>query len=374
MKEPIHFFEFKLDLIKFRNFIIGLLILYSGPLFAQMDTSKSNLSFSGYAEVFYCYDMNQPANHKRPNFIYNHNRHNEFNLNLGFIKASYSKERIRANCALGSGTYVNSNYASEPGVLKNVYESNIGVKLSKKKNIWLDAGVFSSHIGFESSISKDCWSLTRSILAENSPYYESGLKITYTSDSSKWILSALLLNGWQHIQRPNGNNTPAFGSQITYTPNTKFTLNYSTFVGNEKPDTAFQMRYFHNFYGMFHISKKIHLTAGFDLGMEQKSKGSSAYNTWYSPVLIAKFILNDKWSISGRAEYYSDENGVIISTGTSNDFQTMGYSLNLDYYLAENAVWRIEGRMLQSKDAVFVRGTSLTDQNNFFTTSLAISF
>jgi hypothetical protein len=90
--------------------------------------------------------------------------------------------------------------------------------------------------------------------------------------------------------------------------------------------------------------------------------------------LIAKFIINDKWSISGRAEYYSDENGVLIFTGTPNGFQTMGYSLNLDYYLAENAVWRIEGRMLQSKDAVFVRGTALTNQNNFFTTSLSISF
>lgn len=364
----------RFDLYQVQNCFLTLLFLCPGLSYAQVDTSKSNFSFSGYAEIYYCYDFNEPANHLRPNFIYSHNRHNEFNLNLGFVKASYSKNNLRANVALASGTYVNANYSAEPGVLKNIYESNVGVKLSEKKNLWIDAGVFSSHIGFESAISKDCWTLTRSILADNSPYYESGLKLTYISDSSKWLFSALLLNGWQRIQRLDGNNTPAFGSQITYTPNPKITLNYSTFIGNENPDTAIQMRYFHNFYGIFHFSNKFHITAGFDYGMEQKSKGSNKYNSWYSPVLILKLVLNEKWSLSGRGEYYSDKNGVIISTGTSNGFQTMGFSINIDYKLAENAVWRIEGRSLISRDDIFTKNTSLVNRNNFITTSLAISF
>jgi hypothetical protein len=38
-----------------------------------------------------------------------------------------------------------------------------------------------SHIGFESAIGKDCATLTRSILADNSPYYEAGVKIDITS-------------------------------------------------------------------------------------------------------------------------------------------------------------------------------------------------
>ncbi len=350
------------------------IFLFINSAIAQLDTSKSNLSFTGYAEVYYTYDFNQPNDHNRPAFFYSNNRNNEFNLNLGFVKASYSTDRVRANLALATGTYINANYAAEPGVLKNIYESNAGVKISGKKNVWLDAGIFASHIGFESAVSKDCWGLTRSILAENSPYYESGAKITYISDSSKWLLSALILNGWQHIQRPNNNNSPAFGTQITFTPNSKVTLNYSTFIGNDKPDSAMQMRYFHNFYGMFHLTNKFHLTAGFDFGMEQKSKGSSNYNNWYSPVLIAKVIFNDKWSVTGRGEYYVDKNGVIIPTGTPNGFKTMGYSLNFDYRIRENAVWRVEGRSLNSMDKIFIKEGGLGNTNTFVTTSLAISF
>jgi hypothetical protein len=77
---------------------------------------------------------------------------------------------------------------------------------------------FASHIGFESAIGKDCWNLTRSILADNSPYYESGAKLSYTSKNEKWFISGLILNGWQRIQRVEGNNLPAFGHQLTFKP------------------------------------------------------------------------------------------------------------------------------------------------------------
>ena len=108
--------------------------------------------------------------------------------------------------------------------------------------------------------------------------------------------------------------------------------------------------------------------------MEQKAKGSSDYNSWYSPVLIVRVILNDKWSITARGEYYVDKNGVIIATGTENGFQTLGYSLNLDYAIRNNAIWRIEARGLRSKDEIFTKDNKASNQDFFVTSSLAISF
>lgn len=357
-----------------KKFLLPIILHTANIASAQIDTSKSNLSFGGYAEVYYSYDLNQPADHNRPSFFYSHNRHNEFNLNLGFVKTAYNTERTRANFALAAGTYMNANYSAEPGVLKNIYEANAGIKICNTKNVWADAGIFASHIGFESAVSKDCWGLTRSILADNSPYYESGAKISYTTENSKWFLSGLILNGWQHIQRPDDNNTPAFGTQITFTPNSKVILNYSTFIGNEKPDTSKQMRYFHNLYGMIHFTENFHVTAGFDYGMEQKTEGSSDYNNWFSPVLIIKVILDNRWAVTARVEYYMDKYGVIVATGTANGFQTAGYSLNIDYKIRDNAVWRIEGRTLNSKDKIFIQNGDAVNTNTFVTTSLAISF
>lgn len=335
--------------------------------------SKS-LTISGYLETYYSYDFANPSNHVRQPFVYSFNRHNEFNLNLGLIKLAYATENVRANIALMAGTYSNDNLSAEPGVLKNIFEANTGFKISKKKNLWVDAGIFASHIGFESAIGKDCWNLTRSILADNSPYFETGVKLSYTSDNEKWFVSGLILNGWQRIYRPDGNNLPAFGHQLTFKPNSKVTLNSSSFVGSDTPESTRQMRYFHNLYGQFQLTEKFGMILGFDIGAQQKTKSSNDYNTWYSPVLIVKYAPTEKISIAARGEYYSDANGVIISTGTLNGFQTYGYSLNLDYQVMNNVVWRIEGRGFTSKDKIFTLNDNLSSQNYFLTTALAISF
>lgn len=341
---------------------------------AENDSTVSTLTFSGYIEIYYSYDFGKPVNGNRPAFMYSHNRHNEVALNLGFIKAGYQTKSIRANLALAAGTYMNANLAAEPGVLKNIYEANAGVKLSKKNNLWIDAGVFGSHIGFESAMGNVCWQLTRCIMSDNSPYYETGVKISYTSPNQKWFISGLVLNGWQRIQRVPGNSTPAFGHQLTYTPNKNITLNSSSFIGNDKPDSVKQMRYFHDLYGIFQLTSRFALTAGFDIGAEQKSKGSSEYNTWLSPVLMLRYSPAAKTNIAARLEYYQDPNGVIISSGTPNGFQTWGYSLNFDYSIRNNVLVRFEGRAFSGKDKTFEKNGEPANTNFALTTSLAISF
>ncbi len=341
---------------------------------AQENKETNPLMVSGYLETYYAYDFGKPALQNRPSFVYSHNRHNEFNLNLGMIKASYQKNGVRANLALATGTYMNANLAAEPGVLKNIFEANAGVKVSNKSNLWIDAGIFASHIGFESAIGKDCWALTRGILADNSPYYESGVKLTYTSPNEKWIMSGLLLNGWQRIQRVPGNSTIGIGHQLTYKPNTRITLNSSSFIGNDKPDSVKQMRYFHNFYGIFQLSDAFAITTGFDIGFEQKQKRSSNYNIWYTPVVMAKINTDAKNSFTARLEYYNDANGVIIATTTHNGFKTWGYSLNHDHAISNQAMWRIEARGFSSKDRIFEKNGSIANNNFFISTALAISF
>ena len=357
-----------------KKFFLVLVLIKSTNIIAQ-DSAKTNpLNFSAYVEVYYSYDFNTPANNERPAFFYSHNRHNEFNLNLGFLKGSYNTEKVRANLAIAAGSYMNVNYAAETGVLKNVLEANAGIKISKKKNLWVDVGIFSSHVGFESAISKDCWTLTRSILADNSPYFESGAKLTYTSNNNKWVASGLVLNGWQRIKRVDANSLMSYGTQLQYKPNTTTTFNYSTFIGTDKPDSARLWRYFHNVYGIFNVTSKFGITAGFDIGSEQRTKRSSDFNTWYSPVLILKYAVSPKFAIAARGEYYSDKKGVIIASGTPNGFQTAGYSLNLDYAPIPNAVIRLEVRSLKSKDDVFTKGSDVTNNNTFITSSIAVSF
>ena len=337
---------------------------------AQEETPAPKFTVSGYVEAYYGFDFNEPASHTRPGFLYNHTRHNELNVNLAYLKGNYTSDRVRANLALMAGTYAQYNLAAEQELLRHVYEANVGVRIGK--NIWVDAGIMPSHIGFESAVSKDCFTLTRSLMAENTPYYETGAKITWSND--KWTVAAMYLNGWQRIKRPDANQTPAFGTQLTFKPSSKVTLNWSTFIGNDKPDSVRQMRYFNNLYGIFNITDKFSLIAGCDYGLEEKEKGSGDLNNWYSPILIARYAVTDKVALAGRYEYYNDENGVIIATGTPNGFKTSGYSLNLDVAPVNNVLFRIEGKLYNSKDDIFTKNKENKNSNAAVTASLAVSF
>jgi hypothetical protein len=356
--------------------IIFVLVFVNFNLFAQVDSTwqhQPQFNISGFADVFYVYDFNQPQGLKRQAFLFNHNRHNEFNLNVGIVKFGVEHSKYRANFALQTGTYANDNYAAEPELLKNIFEANIGISLNKKNNLWLDAGILPSPIGFESAISMDNMTLTRSLLAENSPYFLTGAKFTY-NPNEKWKIAGLILNGWQRIQRLEGNSLPSLGTQINYTPHKKVILNWSTFIGTDDPDTARRMRYFNNFYGQFQLSDKLNLITGFDIGTQQKTKGSTNYNIWLSPVIIGQYIIHQNWKIAVRAEYYQDKTGIIIPTNTVNGFQTTGFSVNLDYAPVQNIVCRVEARWLKSKDNIFETKTTLTNNNFIIGTSIAIKF
>jgi hypothetical protein len=332
------------------------------------------IKVTGYLETYYGYDFNEPLDHNRPNFVYSHNKHNEVNLNLGFIKAAYDSGKVRANFALMAGTYTNANLAAEQGVLKNIFEANAGIKLSETHNLWVDAGIFSSHIGFESAISKDCWVLTRNISSENTPYYESGAKITYGSPEGQFTAALFYLNGWQRINRAVGNSKPAGGVQLTYKPTAALTLNYSNYVGTEGLNATRVYRLYHNFYAIAQLTNEFGLTLGLDYGTQQKVKGQAAKSEIISPVLIAQYKPDPKFAMAARAEYYSDADGVIITTATPNGFKTKGYSLNLDYSPISNAVVRLEGKVYDSKDKVFVRNLTPLNHSATITASIAVSF
>lgn len=328
----------KLHLHRF-NLSIYILLVLIGQLSAQTmeveDSTKNHFTVSGYSEMYYGLD-GRDSEQLRPEFLYNFNRNKQFKMNLTYIKASINKKYFRSNLALGAGTYMQANYASERGLFKHIFEGNIGIRLSKKTNVWLDAGVMPSHIGFESAIGKDNWNLTRSILAENSPYFENGIKISYTTPSGNLMLSGLVLQGWQRIRRLKGNSTPSFGTQLLYKPNEHLTFNYSTFLGSDRPDSTYRFRHFHNIYGFFMFNERLGLITGMDIGVEKS-------DVWYSVAGILRYTPSQNWAIAMRGELYQDKKGVII-TNYSTGFDQRSISLNIDYSPVKQLLCRVEGR------------------------------
>lgn len=354
---------------------VYLIVLWTSMLRAQSDSLWSTapeIELSGFADVFYAWDFNEPEGN-RQNFLFNHNRHNAVQLNIAMLKMAVSHSRYRANIALHTGTYAVDNYAAEPPALRPVMEANAGISLSAKGKTWIDAGVFPSHLGFESALSIENPTLTRSLVAENSPYFLAGAKISH--QFTRWLrATALYCNGWQRITRVPGNSAPGLGAQIEITPGDELTINYSFFAGTDDPDATRRMRYFHNFYTQWQPSKKSGIIAGFDFGTQQARKGGNFYDFWYGATLILHYRLHKQWKIAARGEYYDDRGGVIIDTGHPAGFRTTGVSLNVDYTPSQLVAVRLEGRSFLSSGAIFSNGIQKSKQNIFVIASLAIHF
>jgi len=336
--------------MKLASVLLILFLFISYCSFSQND-STSKIQLSGYVETYYSYDFSKPLNNEKPDFNYNYKKHNQLNINLAYIKASYQNKRLRSNLAFMTGNYAMYNLSAEPNWAKPLLEANIGYKPFEKYNFWMDAGVMPSHIGFESAIGSDCWNLTRSILAENSPYYESGLKFNYTNQKQNLYIAFHVLNGWQKIELTNSNQKPSVGVQVNYKPNTSLTLNYSNFIGNINLGSINALRIFHNLYAIYDASSTLSFILGFDMGTQKIVNTKTAI--WYTPVIISKINLSEKSKIAGRLEFYSDKQQAIINSSTKNGYQTFGASVNYDYQIKPKVLWRAELKQYRSKDPIF---------------------
>lgn len=331
------------------------------------------ISLSAYLETYYAYD-GMPST-RRPDFLYSHAETNQPSIHLALIKASLDRERIRARLALASGTYMRANYAAESAGLRQLFEANVGLRLSDTHDVWLDVGVMPSHIGVESAIGLENWTLTRSLMADNSPYYETGAKLSLRSADQRWQASALLLTGWQRITPTQSSTAPAFGHQLTFRPSSALTLNSSSFIGNVSENDRRQMRYFHDAYLQWQLTERAGLIAALDIGAQQAAPGSDRLWRWWSSSLMLRVKLSDQLYWAGRIERFDDPHAIIASGAQGEGLEAMGYSMNLDYQLTPHLAWRNEVRHLHSQSAAFARrGLSFSDERLTATTALIMHF
>ena len=354
--------------------LTAICLVFPGAMLHAQDSSikaASPFQVEAYLEAYLSYDFSKPADNQRPPFLYNHNRAGEVNINLAYLKGSYTTERVRMNLALGAGTYMNANYAAEPATLQFLFEANAGIRLAKKKKFWMDIGVLPSHLGFESAVSLDHWTPGRSLVAENSPYFETGIRLGYENEPGTWTFNLLALNGWQTITRVPGNSLVSWGAQVQHKPGKAWLLNYSNFIGTVYPDSARRMRHYHNFVARYQYGR-FGLIAGFDIGQEEKSPGDDGWNTWFTPVAILHYRLNNHWAFAMRGEYFSDPANIVIIQQVNGDFKATGLSINADFIPIPNAALRMEYRWLHNPEPIFLDGGKPVSDNHNILISLAV--
>lgn len=329
-------------------FFLSILVGING--LAQTDSNKA-FTVSAYAELYYTAALQKNIAPEKPVFFYNYKQNNELKINLAFAKVAFSKNAIRANVALMAGDYAVNNLANEKGIAQHMLEANIGVRLSTKNNIWIDVGIMPSYIGFESAIGADCYNLSRSLVAENSPYFFTGVKLSGITKNKKLNWALVYLNGWQKIAIPTTYPLLNFGTQLQYIFNDKLTINYNSFYGSDKPKPNNHFRTYHNVYAQVTASSKTNFIVGVDVGTDKNEFSESG--VWLSPILIVKQKISSQLSVAARIEYVKDNKNVYY-THTNNKFKVWGLSANIDYAMSRWCLLRTEIRTLRANNILSV--------------------
>ncbi|MFM2018642.1 MAG: hypothetical protein RL007_2298 [Bacteroidota bacterium] len=315
-------------MIDYRTFGVNILLLILWSINAQAQEADSlntedsfTTSAQFYTEFYSATDLIRNTE-VRPDFVYSHKRLNGVAPNIMLLKLTHGNSMFRINAGVMLGDYVVHNLASEKGFAKQIFEANAEMRLFREKSIWLTVGVMPSHIGFESAIGLNNLTLTRSIVADNSPYYETGAKLTYNSKNEKWSIAGLVVNGWQRINSPALKVHPGLATQINFVPDSHWLISWNTYTGNVKST----FRFYNNVYAAYKSERKVTLILSADLGIQSADTNIQSY---FAPVLIVGYQLSSSVKSALRIESYRDQNASIISS--SDGFNTHSISLNLDW-------------------------------------------
>lgn len=318
-----------------------------------LNTSKGKLTISGYVDAYYGYNFAEPEDGDVPYFV-SSARHNEATINLAYIDFSFVRESMRMKLKPGFGTYMNANYSQEPASLQYLLEAYVGFKPFAKQNIWIDFGIIPSPYTNEGPISKNGLMYTRSLGAENVPYYLAGAKFSFHL-SKKLSAYLYLLNGWQQIQDQNSGKS--LGTQLSYQINSKNLLNWNTYIGEESSETnpSYGLRYFTDLFWEYNSGKSFSASSCAYIGLQESTQANeSVANIWWQANIIAQYKLTEKLSLAGRLEYFRDPHGVMLVPVTNYpEFSTYSAGLCLNYALAKNLLLRLDSRQFFSEGEVF---------------------
>jgi len=269
-------------------------------------------------------------------------------LNLVYLNMAYEGQRLFVRGGLMGGTYAWENLASEPPLLRHIQEACVGWKPDINGRIEVLAGIFPSHIGAETVRGVDGYTLTRSIQADNSPYYESGMQVSFTSPEGKYKGAFLFLNGWQRMTVPARFRSPALGHSFSCTGRS-WRLGSHSIIGPARQDDLRSLRLFHNFQMETTFGEDFSLLAVIDVGWAPFTAGG----LWWSPTLMARLVPSPNWRIALRGEWFQDPARVITPSSLSTALEAGGLSFNLDWRLTPVLWWRAECRSFLAPQPLF---------------------
>jgi hypothetical protein len=353
-------------------------------------------TLSGFVDVYYGYNSNQPANRTTAlrNFDINSS---QFALNMIELVADKAPDatasRVGYHVALGFGQAMNLVNGGEvaspnvpgtpllgpPATITNfdqyLKEGYLEYLAPVGKGLQINVGKFVTPAGAEVIETKDNWNYSRGLLFSWAiPYFHFGMSGKYAFNS-KFALTGYLMNGWNNSVDNNSGKTTGFSA--AWTPNSKLALTENYLVGPEQGNDNSDFRHLTDTVVTYSPNAKLSLMANYDYGHDRvpvipPGLPPTTSAVWWTGIAgYIKYAPNATWAIATRGEWFKDHNG--FSTGTA---QNVGeFTLTLQRMLASKIMARLEFRRDMSDQDVFQYRTGLfRDSQNTVTLGMVYAF
>jgi Putative beta-barrel porin-2, OmpL-like. bbp2 len=325
-----------------------------GPKVASDQQSAQHPQYGGFIDAAYLQDFNYPANHlfRSRGTAY---KVDEPILNMaGAYVRKTTSESSRWGMELtlqgGQDSKIFGFSATAPNLagsewLRHLGPTDISYLAPVGKGLTIQAGIFSSFIGYDSLYAKDNFNYTRPWGADFTPYLMMGVNGSY-SLTSKLTGTVFVVNGYWHLA--DANSVPSSGGQLAYKATGHTTMKETVFFGPHQSDKGFEFWRF--LWDSIVEWKTDRITTAFEyhVGTEKIAAPGNPRALWMTAQLPVRWVFSKNWSATVRPEVYWDRDGRATGFPQTVKANTTTLEYRTPYRKAE-AIVRLEHRIDDSR-------------------------
>jgi hypothetical protein len=328
-----------------------------------------NYTFDGY----YDYDFNHPIGRVQYLRAYDV-LSNAFSINQADIifdldpdVAAGRRYGVRVDLQFGQATEtLQGNPANEvrPEIYRNIFQAYGTYVVPIGKGLTVDFGKWASSLGIEGNYTKDQVNYSRSFFFDYLPFYHAGVRASYKIND-KLTANYWLVNGTNQSEPTNSFKDELFGFVAQPKKNISWTVNY--YYGQDHPDVAPATncpapvqpglclqpidpapdgrQHIFDSYVTWNATPKLTFSLEGDYLISREwttaAPGeSSAPSHVDGGAAYVRYQLTPKTALGGRAEYFSDRDGLYSGTSQALKEVTGTY----EYKFGEGFLSRVEYR------------------------------
>jgi Putative beta-barrel porin-2, OmpL-like. bbp2 len=320
----------------------------------RQDPSKPPWQYGGFLDFGYLLDFNHPSNHlfrsRSTTF-----KVDELDLNMAGV---YVKKEASQQSRWGMELTLQAGKDSEgfgfsptaPKVdgakwLRHLGPTDLSYLAPVGKGLTIQAGLFSSLIGYDSLYAKDNFNYTRPWEADFTPYLMFGVNAAYPF-TDRLTGTFYVINGYAHLA--HANNVPSWGGQVAFRATDHLTLKETLLYGPQQADTS--LGFWRFFSDSIAEQKWARVTLAFEyqVGTEKVAISGRPRAWWNAAQLPVRWTLRGPWSVTVRPEFCRDPEG----RWTGFDQTVKAVTTTLEYrfpYRWTNTIVRLEYRYDDSR-------------------------